>query len=78
MDIPLNPYEANWQTFEITGEIHFWQEEAARTFGLVVRFAGLDAPASNKITPTQERLDWHPSRTTFAGNLEMTFNIPTV
>jgi nucleoside-diphosphate-sugar epimerase len=35
--------------------------EAANHFGWLTAFAGLDCPASSKLT--QERLDWRPART---------------
>ncbi len=44
------------------------EEAAAGHFGWFVRFAGIDAPASNKIT--QERLDWHPSQTILLEDME--------
>ena len=43
-------------------------EEAAEHFGWFAAFAGLDAPASSKLT--QERLDWHPTHTSLLTDLE--------
>jgi len=43
-------------------------EEAVGHFGWFTSFAGLDCPASSKIT--QERLNWHPTHTTLLADLE--------
>ena len=43
-------------------------EEAANHFGWIGAFAGLDCPASSKLT--QERLDWRPAQPTLLTDLE--------
>jgi nucleoside-diphosphate-sugar epimerase len=43
-------------------------EEAANHFGWIGAFAGLDCPASSKLT--QERLGWHPAQPTLLTDLE--------
>ncbi len=43
-------------------------EEAANHFGWFASFAGLDCPASNKVT--QERLGWHPVQPSLLTDLE--------
>lgn len=43
-------------------------EEAAEHFGWLAAFAGIDCPASSKLT--QERLDWHPVQPSLLVDLE--------
>ena len=43
-------------------------EEATNHFGWFAAFAGIDCPASSKLT--QERLGWHPVQTSLLGDLE--------
>jgi hypothetical protein len=43
-------------------------EEAANHFGWFAAFAGLDCPASSKLT--QERLGWHPVQISLLTDLE--------
>ncbi|MGB8323578.1 MAG: SDR family oxidoreductase [Candidatus Acidiferrum sp.] len=43
-------------------------EEAANHFGWFAAFAGIDCPASSKLT--QERLGWRPVQTSLLGDLE--------
>jgi nucleoside-diphosphate-sugar epimerase len=43
-------------------------EEAADHFGWFAGFAGLDCPASSKVT--QERLNWHPTQVTLLADME--------
>lgn len=43
-------------------------EEAAGHFGWFAGFAGLDCPASSKIT--RERLNWHPAQPTLLADME--------
>jgi hypothetical protein len=43
-------------------------EEAANHFGWFAAFAGIDCPASSKLT--QERLGWRPVETSLLGDLE--------
>lgn len=50
-------------------------EEAAVHFGWFISFAGLDCPASSKLT--RERLNWHPAHTGLIADMEQSdyFNI---
>ncbi|QDK77423.1 SDR family oxidoreductase [Spirosoma sp. KCTC 42546] len=43
-------------------------ETAAANFGWFTGFAGLDCPASSKLT--QERLNWHPAQSTLLADME--------
>ncbi|GAB4006008.1 SDR family oxidoreductase [Spirosoma migulaei] len=43
-------------------------EAAAANFGWFTGFAGLDCPASSKLT--QERLNWHPTQSTLLADME--------
>jgi len=44
-------------------------EEAAAHFGWFAHFAGIDCPASSKLT--QERLGWRPTQRTLIEDLEL-------